>query len=92
METITPLTDDRLAASQAVTESLQRTTMLKHSEATRQRKKPAPISRLDQPVTIQIDSDLMPGLLDMFGASGESDFEAWVGKFASDAMRGNLGL
>ncbi len=93
METISPLTDERLATSQAVSESLNRTTMLKHSEATRGRRlKPAPISRLDQSVTIQIDSDLMPGLLDMWGASGEPSFETWIGKFASDAMRGNLGL
>jgi len=35
----------------------------------------------------------MPGLLDMYGPmSSMETFEVWLGKFASDAMRGNLGL
>ena len=88
-----PLTDDRISASESVAESLGRTTMLKHSEATRKlNRKPVPISRLDAPVTIQIDSDIVPSLLDQFGASGEASWEVWLGKFASDSMRGNLGL
>lgn len=66
--------------------------MYANSETTRQRVKPAPVTRLDQPQLIQIDSDLMPALLDMFGASGDASFAEWLGRFASDAMRGNLGL
>ncbi len=87
------LTEERMAASQAVGEAFQRTTMYKHTEDTRKlKRKPAPISRLDQPVTIMIDSDLMPGLLDQFGASGKESFEEWLGEFCSDALRGQLGL
>jgi hypothetical protein len=91
--TLPTLTDDRISASEAVGESLQRTTMLKHSEATRNlKRKPAPISRLDQPVTIQLDADLMPSLLDQFGASGQESFEVWLSSFVTDALRGQLGL
>jgi len=92
MESIHPLTDERLASSAAVAESLGRTTMLKNSEATRRRLKPSPMSRLDEPQTIKIDSDLVPSLLDMWGASGNPSWEEWLGLFASDAMRGQLGL
>ena len=93
METIPPLTEERLASSAAVAESLGRTTMAKNVDATRKlHRKPAPISRLDAPQTIKIDSDLVPSLLDMWGASGNPSWEEWLGAFASDAMRGNLGL
>ena len=93
MDTIEPLADERIAASEAVRESLGRTNALKHSEATRNlKRKPAPISRLDQPVTLRIDSDLMPGLLDQFGASGADSFEGWLSAFVTDALRAQLGL
>jgi hypothetical protein len=88
-----PLTDDRIAVSESVAASLGRTNMLKHSQDVRNlKRKPAPISRLDAPVTIQIDSDIVPSLLDQFGASGEESWEKWLGAFLSDAARGNLGL
>ena len=91
--TLPTLTDDRIAASESVAESLQRTTMLKHSEATRNlKRKPAPISRLDQPVTLMLDADLMPSLLDQFGASGQDSFEGWLSSFVTEALRGQLGL
>jgi hypothetical protein len=88
-----PVTDDRIAVSESVAQSLGRTNMLKHSDDVRAlKRKPAPISRLDAPVTIQIDSDLVPSLLDMWGASGDPSWEHWLAGFASDAMRGQLGL
>ena len=66
--------------------------MLATSEATRKRIKPSPVSRLDEPVSIVIDSDLMPGLLDQFGASGQDSFETWLSGFVSDSLRGQLGI
>jgi hypothetical protein len=93
MDPIPPLTDERLAVSEAVAESFQRVNMMSNSAAARAvTRKPAPISRLDSPVTIRIDSDLVPSLLDQWGASGDPSWEEWLGKQASDALRGQLGL
>jgi hypothetical protein len=67
--------------------------MLQNSNATRKlNRKPAPISRLDAPVTIRLDKDLMPSLLDMFGASGSDSWEDWLSSFITDALRPQLGL
>ncbi len=66
--------------------------MLAHSEDVRKLKRRPPVSRLDQPVTIQIQSDLMPGLIDQYGDREDVTFEEWLSGFVSDALRGQLGL
>lgn len=90
--TLPALTEDRITATEQVAESFGRTNMLKHSEDVRKLKRRPPVSRLDQPVTIQIQSDLMPGLIDQYGDREDVTFEEWLSGFVSDALRGQLGL
>ena len=93
MEPIDPLSQERLAVSEAVAESLNRTTMLKNSEAARGRKpRQVPTVRLDDYHSIKLDSDIVLAIEDMWQASGNPDFREWLEKFLNDAARGQLGI
>lgn len=93
MDTIQPLSEERIAASEATGQALGRTTMLANSEATRSRtKKPTGPSRLDAYHSIKLDSEIALALEDSWQASGNPDFRDWLEKFANDAMRGQLGV
>lgn len=85
-----PLTEDRLAHSASVAESLSRTQMLKSSEDARRPKGHFP-KKLLGPQTFILDSDIALACEDQQKSSGMK-WEAWLNQAINDSLRAWLGV